>query len=540
MILSSTPRLRRLMRAERRRQGRTLLAAALSGAVAATAAVGLLGLSGWFITSAAVAGAAGLAVAQAFNYLLPAALIRFLAIVRTVFRYLERICGHQAALAASASLRPQIFAALAAGPLGRALSLSGGEASARMAQDVDALERSFLRTPTAWSAVAGLGAGVGLVAVVEPRAALFLLAVAAADALAARLLNRRSVRVAGIRIQARTGELKDVVAALAPAGAELRAYQLEDWAAEEIDRRGRALGAAKLEAGRAAGAAAVLHPAMTGLCVAGVAIIASPQPAAALALAALAAAMAMEGLSALLRAWGQDGEIAGAAARLEPLLDGHERATPRTPGLTLHIGGRAYPPGSRIALAGPSGSGKTLLVEALLGLRVSLTALQTRRDRSAFAYLPQEAPVLAGTVRENLALGDPDAAGPAMWAALADAALEDYVRGLPEGLDTWVGEGGARLSGGQRRRLALARALLRPAPWLVLDEPTTGLDAATERAVLDGVARRLAERGQGLVLISHSAMALGLCEAQWPAAETALPPQFGATRIAEVLPASAT
>jgi len=98
-----------------------------------------------------------------------------------------------------------------------------------------------------------------------------------------------------------------------------------------------------------------------------------------------------------------------------------------------------------------------------------------------------------------------------MWDALRDAQLEARVRRMPEGLRTWIGDGGETLSGGERRRLALARAFLRPAPWLMLDEPTEGLDGKTEAAVVAALDRRLARTGQGLLLVSHRAAPLRLC-----------------------------
>ena len=91
------------------------------------------------------------------------------------------------------------------------------------------------------------------------------------------------------------------------------------------------------------------------------------------------------------------------------------------------------------------------------------------RTRAAFAHAPQDAAMIAGTVRANLALAGPHAEE-ALWNALTDAALDARVRALPQGLDTWIGENGERLSGGERRRLSLARALLRDAPWLLLDD----------------------------------------------------------------------
>ena len=119
--------------------------------------------------------------------------------------------------------------------------------------------------------------------------------------------------------------------------------------------------------------------------------------------------------------------------------------------------------------------------------------------------------MISGSVRDNLRLGDPAADEAALWAVLAEVALADKVRALPRGLDNWIGEGGDQLSGGERRRLGLARAYLRPAPWLLLDEPTEGLDADTERRVVAALGARLERTGQGAVIVSHRPAPLALC-----------------------------
>ena len=121
--------------------------------------------------------------------------------------------------------------------------------------------------------------------------------------------------------------------------------------------------------------------------------------------------------------------------------------------------------------------------------------------RSRIGWLGQATHLFDDTIRANLLLARPDADEPALWAALDAARVGDTVRALPDGLDTWVGEGGTRFSGGQGRRLALARALLSEAPILILDEPCSGLDAETERAFLETLNETAA--GRSVILITH-------------------------------------
>jgi len=132
-----------LVTAQRRKQRQSLRLAALAGASAVCAGGALLGLSGWFITGAALAGMAG--TVAAFNYLLPSAAIRTLAILRTVGRYGERLEGHRAALRALAGIRPAIFAGLVRQAPERVLALTTGEAVSRMVEDVDGIETLFIR-----------------------------------------------------------------------------------------------------------------------------------------------------------------------------------------------------------------------------------------------------------------------------------------------------------------------------------------------------------------------------------------------------------
>ena len=123
--------------------------------------------------------------------------------------------------------------------------------------------------------------------------------------------------------------------------------------------------------------------------------------------------------------------------------------------------------------------------------------------REIFAGSPQDSALISGTVADNLRLGRRGVTEEQMWAALDTACLCGTVKALPHGLDQWLGGDGARLSGGERKRLSLARALLAQKPWLVLDEPSEGLDSATEQQLCDNLDAWLEQTGTGMVLVSH-------------------------------------
>ena len=520
----TTSPLQTLIRAQRRRHAEGLLLAAVCAVVVGAASTLLLGVSGWFITGAALAGVAGLGAAQAFNVLLPSATIRLLAILRTGARYGERLAGHAAALRSLAAIRPVLFASLAAAPPAEALALSGGEASARLVQDVDAVETRFVRLSAPWGAGAAVAAGVALGALAGWAAALAILLSATAAILVARALARRLSAPAGREIQIRMGALKDAAASLAAAAPELRAYGLEAWAGETLATQGQAVDASRLDAARARGWIALSQAVILGLAVAAAVALAAPAGAALAALAGLAAAMAVDGVANLAAAFDQDGAAGEAADRLDAVLRHAPPAATalhlRDPGLRLL--NEDFAPGDRIAITGPSGAGKTTLLERLVALRpvtpgamalggADLAHLDPAVARAVFAYAPQDAALIAGTVADNLRLAAPDASEDQMWEALRDAALEERIRAAPAGLKAWLGDNGERLSGGERRRLALARAYLRPAPWLLLDEPTESLDATTEALVLERLTARLDRTRQGVVLVSHRPAPLAIC-----------------------------
>jgi ATP-binding cassette subfamily C protein CydC len=510
---------------QRRQQRRGLWRASGYAAVVSIASIVLLGLSGWFITAAAVAGLAGTIAAQGFNYMLPSAGIRLLAILRTAGRYGERLASHDAAFGALARIRPALFLGLARGPADHALALTQGEATARIVQDVNVVEAQFVRLSAVPGMIAALASGLLLCALGGWRPAVALLMCLAGLLALATFLARR-LEAPGREVQRASGALKDAFAGVADAAAELRCYGVEAQAVEVIDACSRRLAEAQRAQASVAGWFEFIQAVALGAAGLAALILAAPEGAPIAALCALAAVMTIDGAGPVLRSLAQRSAVREATARLNDLLpgvtdEGEDTAWAAAPSIDLL--GTHLLAGTRVALVGASGTGKTTLVESLLGLRTvepgiafidgkDVGSIPLANRRGTFGWAPQDAVLLAGTIRDNLALGDPLADDTAMWAVIADVALTDVIEALPNGLDSWIGEHGVRLSGGERRRLALARAYLVAAPWLLLDEPTEGLDAATERRVAERLSVRLARTGQGLVMVSHRPAMVALCD----------------------------
>jgi ATP-binding cassette subfamily C protein CydC len=175
-------------------------------------------------------------------------------------------------------------------------------------------------------------------------------------------------------------------------------------------------------------------------------------------------------------------------------------------------------PGERVAVIGRSGAGKTSLVSLLLrfaeyqegSVQIGGVELRTIRGddvRSLFTVVSQRSQIFAGTVRDNLLMARPDADEAALWRTLEVGQLAEFVREAPDGLDMLVGEAGVKLSGGQARRLTLARAALRDTPFLILDEPTEGLDPVTEQAVVQAIAT--ISGGRTVITIAHRLETIG-------------------------------
>ncbi|MFF5719561.1 thiol reductant ABC exporter subunit CydD [Streptomyces buecherae] len=519
----------------RERRGRFALAL-LFGSLALGSAVGLMAVSGWLISRASQQ--------PPVLYLMVAVTAtRAFGIGRAVFRYAERLVSHDAALRVLADLRVAVYRRLERlAPAGLRESRRGDLLS-RLVADVDAMQDYFLRwlLPVGSALVVGT-ASVGFMAWLLPEAGALLAVGLLAAGVGVPLLTSTWARRTERQLAPARGALSVGVVDLLTGTAELTvagtlptrtaSVRRADGLLTTIARR--AAGAGALGAGLAAlscgvtvsatawvGVQAVRDGRLDGLWLA--VVVLTP----------LAAFETVAGLPSAVR---YRQRVRRAAERVHEVLDAPSpvrEPDPAAPppeqphplvvrGLTARYPGQRRPAvaefdlelvaGRRVAVVGPSGSGKTTLAQVLLRFLdpeagtytlagADATGLAGDAVRRLVGLCAQDAHLFDSSLRENLRLARPGASTEELRAALAGARLLDWADGLPDGLDSLVGEHGARLSGGQRQRLALARALLADFPVLVLDEPAEHLDLPTA----DALTRDLlaATEGRTTVLITH-------------------------------------
>ena len=506
-------------------QPRTLLLGAVLACLTVLSGMALLGLSGWFITATALAGLSA-STAFMFDVFMPSAGIRLLAVGRTGARYGERLVTHDATFAVLAALRVRLFRGWAQAEAARELLARPARLLFRLTSDIDALESLYLRlvVPAAAALGAALLAGVVL-GLLNPG-----LGVALASGLVAGGGGLALVTARGaLRPAVQRGHAIETLRAQT---VDLVAGQTDLVMAGRIDAKRHTLRRTELRLARADQALNRLETragaayAMAGtLCLVAVLLAvgalagegAIGVPAAALAL--LLALTAVEPFAALRRGAIDAGRTLLAVRRLAPRMTVPDdpAAVRRCPGLdaafalalrhvTARHAGGAVPAlhavslqlraGERVALIGPSGAGKSTLLAIAAG---ELTPGEGTVDSLVPCLLTQRTELFQDSLRDNLRLADPDASDADLWRALEHAGLAGEVRALGGSLDTRLGEGGLGLSGGQSRRLALARLLLRPVPLWLLDEPTEALDTAVAHDVLQRLA---AEAGTRTVLIA--------------------------------------
>jgi ATP-binding cassette subfamily C protein CydC len=538
--LSPWRRLFDLLREERPR----ILGGAFAALLSTVAGIALMAVSGHFITSMALAGAGGLAI----NYYTPAALVRLFAILRTLGRYVERLVTHDATLRILARLRTWLFARLI--PLAPAAlgTLGSAELYSRIRADVDTLEHAYLGVFTPALVALLACAGIVLVtAVCSPTLALVLLVVYLAGGVALPAWTRVRGHSEAVRADALAESMRWQLADGLRGRAELVLFGAEAAFGQRlVDTVAARQSSLRQSQHLQARADAVLLILMQ---VAGAAALAIGVPALGagtltageLTMLVLMGMAGFDAIAPLPAAWATLGAVRASALRVMELADREPRVAEPDPAMAQPAPARFdlrfrhvwldhgdpgrwalrgvdldIAEGRHVAIVGPSGSGKTSLIHALCRFlpyqgRITLggMSIDTMRGddvRACFAVVEQKPYLFGGSLRDNLRIARADATDGDMREALVDARLADFLAGLPRGLDTWIGENGTGVSGGEARRIAIARALLSTAPVLLLDEPTEGLDAETARDLYRSLAART--RGRTVVMITHKLGAL--------------------------------
>ncbi|MFD8002364.1 thiol reductant ABC exporter subunit CydD [Streptomyces mirabilis] len=517
------------------RSGRFALALLL-GSLALGSAVGLMATSGWLISRASQQP-------PVMYLMLAVTATRAFGIGRAVFRYAERLVSHDAVLRMLADTRVAVYRRLERLAPAGLRTARRGDLLSRLVADVDALQDYWLR----WLLPAGAAllvsaASVGFTAWLLPEAGAALAAGLLAAGVGVPLLTGAVARRAEHRLSPARGALATRVADLLTGTAELTVAGALPTRTAEARRADTVLTRIASRAATATALGDGLTVLATGLTVAVTALVGAQAVAGgrlsgvAMAVVVLTPLAAFEAVLGLPLAVQYRQRVRRSAERVYEVLDAPDpvrepelpQPAPASPfplrvqGLRARHAGQdrdalagldlTLEQGRRVAVVGPSGSGKTTLAQVLLRFLDAEAGTYTLGGTDAYGMdgddvrrlvglCAQDAHLFDSTVRENLLLARKNATEAELRDALARARLLEWADGLPDGLDTLIGEHGARLSGGQRQRLALARALLADFPVLVLDEPAEHLDLPTADALTADLLA--ATEGRTTLLITH-------------------------------------
>lgn len=501
------------------------------------ASIGLLTLSGWFLSASAVAGFAGL---YSFNYMLPAAGVRGTAITRTAGRYFERLVSHDATFRVLQHLRVTTFSKLL--PLSPA-GLSRyrqGELLNRVVADVDTLDHLYLRviSPLVGALVVIVVVTLGL-CLLDVHIALMLGGIMLATLFILPPIFYRAGKPTGEKLTRLRGEYRQQLTGWLQGQAELTIFgasrryraQMENtelnW--HEAQRKQSELTALSQALMLLIGGGAVM--AMLWMASGGVGDNAQPGPL--IALFVFCALAAFEALAPVTGAFQHLGQVVASALRITQITGQQPEvqfsttasAVPEQLALRLSDVSFAYegqaqpaldhinltiPAGAHVAVLGRTGCGKSTLLQLLtrawdpaqgqiLFNDTPLMQMSEPALRKTVSVVPQRVHLFSAILRDNLLLAAPGAADEVLRGMLEKVGLQKLLE--DEGLNSWLGEGGRQLSGGELRRLAIARALLHNAPLMLLDEPTEGLDATTERQILDLLKKEMQDKT--VLMVTH-------------------------------------
>ncbi len=512
-----------------------IVAGVLLGFLAIGSSIGLMAVSAWLISRAAL-------ISNVADVALAITAVRVLAISRAAFRYFERTVTHRATFRILSDLRVWFFAAVEPLAPARLDDLRSGDLLTRIAADIDSLEDLYVRVvvPPLVAALVTAFAAL-LLGVFDPLLggvlAVFLVLTGVALPLCSRWIGRQPSRDLVATRAELNAVLVDQVQGIADLVAFDQAQRHRQSALDlgaQLDRIGERLAIVR---GLGAGLGALLAS-LAGVTLLGIAIplVSGGQlDGVYLALVPLAAIASFEAVQPLMQSMQLYDATTAAGARLFELIDAsppvveptepspspaaHDiavsgldfRYAPDLPLVLDHLE-LSIPEGGSLGLIGPSGAGKSTVVDLLLRFRefeagtIAIGGLDIRGSasdgvRAMIAVVPQHVHLFNATIRDNLALGNAWATDEQMIDACRLAQVHDFIETLPAGYATRIGEDGILLSGGERQRLAIARALLKDAPILVLDEATANLDVKTEERLMDSLEGFMATRTT--LIISH-------------------------------------
>jgi thiol reductant ABC exporter CydC subunit len=508
-------------------KGRMALAALLGFATVGSG-IGLMATSAYLIAKAALhPSIADLQVAIVG--------VRFFGISRGVFRYLERLVSHQVSFRLLARLRVWFYRSIEPLAPARLMGYRSGDILSRIVADIQTLEHFYVRV-IAPPLVAGLVALVMwlFLGSFDLSLAITYLFFFLLGGVGVSLLAQRLSRGLGRRLVALRSELNVALVDTVQGVAELLAYNQEARHQARVRALGQGLAALQRRMAWIGGLSDSSIGLLTSLATLAVLTVAIPLVTAGeldgvyLAVLALAVMASFEAVAALPQAFQYLDNSLAAGGRLFEIVDAEPAVTDPAPpsptpegyglaavDLRFHYEadgppaldgvGFVLPQGGCLAIVGPSGAGKSTLVnlvlrfwdyeegQILLGGQ-DLHVYQQEEVRRVIGVVSQHTHLFNATIRDNLLLARPDAGQADLERAARGAQIHEFVQSLPEGYDTWIGEQGLKLSGGQRQRLAIARALLKDAPILILDEPAANLDSMTEREVMNSIHTLMAGR----------------------------------------------
>ena len=506
--------------------------------------IALLTTAGWFISAMAAAGIAGVSM----NYFTPAGVIRFLAMIRTAGRYAERLVTHNATFLLLAQLRQWFYLKLE--PLAPAglQRYRSSDLLSRLQSDIEQLDNFYLSIllPSIVALIAVPILFIGLY-VFYPTLALLILSALMIVGLLLPTWVVRKTATSGSVITEQRQQLTTAIIDGLQGMRELEIYGAKDAQLAQVSYYSEQLANSQLQinninAQSQSASVLVINTSLwLSLILLGIALSNNEIPQSQFVMLLLLSLAAFEAVQPLPMAFEQLSATLSAARRLFSLADQQPvRAEPEEPAsLSAQLARQplsiefkqfnfSYPKqsqqvlhnlslvvnqGEKIAISGPSGSGKSTIVQLLQGFYpcpegsvhiagIDINHCSGEELRQQLSVVSQHSYLFAASIRDNLLLAKPSATPEQLQQACDIAAASEFIEQLPQGLDTWLGETGRGLSGGQARRIHIAQALLKNAPVLILDEPTEGLDPITEQQVMRAIWQLMQDKT--VILITHN------------------------------------